>query len=261
MKKLFRKIKAFFGHPWWTPNKESRKVLREEADRLIGWDKRINRSWDKSWKYFIKRDYPWYGIIELNQFKIIQMREYMKFSGGIDPKEIKKQVNQMNEVIDLGHKIIENDYNEEAYAFLRINSVNVTLIYKKKGETELDGGTLGKFKLPIQGEPLAKLYNTGLFEEFLDENNSENIPENAKKTREEWLKGKETRSLTKWLSDNGLKRDQVATAYTSEWTNGKTEEENHKIYLELFKKCQKEYQKDINNYFKLIAKYYNSWGD
>ena len=57
IKELIRRIK------WGRVPKESRKILREEADKLIGWDKRINPEWKDYWKYFIKREYPFGGFI------------------------------------------------------------------------------------------------------------------------------------------------------------------------------------------------------
>jgi hypothetical protein len=45
-------IRRFFRHlfrtAWWQPNRESRKMLRKEAAKLIGWDKESNPAWAKS---------------------------------------------------------------------------------------------------------------------------------------------------------------------------------------------------------------------
>ena len=100
---------------WWRPNEETKKMLRKEADRLIGYDKTVNPSWKNRWKYFIKRQFPWYGLIELNQFKIIEMRDYMLHYSILAEEEVEKQVREMSEVIVLGNKILEDNYEDSAH--------------------------------------------------------------------------------------------------------------------------------------------------
>jgi hypothetical protein len=74
---MFGRNKNKYKYRWWKPSPQTKQTLKEAADNLIGYDKTVNKSWKSRWKYFIKRQFPWYGIIELNQFKIIEMRDYM----------------------------------------------------------------------------------------------------------------------------------------------------------------------------------------
>lgn len=251
MFKLFKK-------PWWTPDKKSRKNLREEADKLIGFDKTINPSWGKTWKYFIKRQFPWYGLIELNQFKIIEMRDYMIHSSWLAEEEIAKQVREMSEVINLGYKILEDKYDDEAHKWLRENECSVTIISKSiKGETL-------KEKINCMKDELARLYNRHMFADLISEAElylDNPMSKEAFEMRKEFIKNKDTRSVDEWLKDNNLTKKDISLAFTGEWINGKSEEENHAEVERRFKEAWKARQDDINKYFALIAEYQNGWGD
>lgn len=112
-------IRKFFRHlfrtAWWQPNRQSRKMLKEEAKKLIGYDRSINETWAKSWKYFIKRQYPWQGIIELNQYKLIEMRDYMQNHSWAEKEYLNNQIKEMTEAIDLGNKILKDDYEKAPF--------------------------------------------------------------------------------------------------------------------------------------------------
>lgn len=239
--------KIFRLKPYWSPNKESRKMLREEADRLIGYDKTVNPCWKKSsWEYFIKRQYPWSGIIELNQFKIIEMRDYMQNHSWLEKEVTQKQIKRMTEVIELGNKILADEYEDEAHKWYRENSVQITLVYKKDG-TEV------------------KLYNTDLFDEILSNSELEFIDSPISKEAETrlatYLVDKETRKLNVWLKDNNLTKTDVSLAYTSEWINGKSDEENRLYWQKMFEEAAKDRKADISKYFESIGDYYDDWGD
>ena len=239
--------KIFRLKPYWTPNKESRKMLREEADRLIGYDKTVNPCWKKSsWEYFIKRQYPWSGIIELNQFKIIEMRDYMQNHGWLEEECAQEQIKQMTEVIELGNKILADEYEDEAYKWYQENTVQITLVYKKDG-TEV------------------KLYNTDLFDEIVSSSEIDTvdflISEEAQNRLATYLVDKETRKLNVWLKDNNLAKTDVSLAYTSDWINGKSNEENKKHWEEMLEEAAKDRKADISKYFESIGDYYDGWGD
>ncbi len=204
--------------------KEEKKILREHADRLIGWDKRVNPDWKKEWKYFIKRDYSWGNIIELNVFKIVQMREFMKNHSIVCQEEVDKQVKQMTEVIELGYKILEDEYEDDAHKWFKENSVPVTLICEKNNFNNI----------------LHRVRNEGIFEGMVSKIESE---------------------TDKWLRENNLTRKDVSTAYTTEWTNGDTNENNSEEFGRRLKEAWKERQKDTDKFFKLIAKHCGGWGD
>ena len=238
--------KIFKLKPYWSPNKESRKMLREEANRLIGYEA-VNPCWKKSsWEYFIKRQYPWSGIIELNQFKIIEMRDYMQNHSWLEKEVTQKQIKQMTEVIELGNKILADEYEDEAHKWYRENSVQITLVHKKDG-TEV------------------KLYNTDLFDEILSNSELEFIDSPISKEAETrlatYLVDKETRKLNVWLKDNNLTKTDVSLAYTSEWINGKSDEENRLYWQKMFEEAAKDRKADISKYFESIGDYYDDWGD
>ena len=261
MSKLSNFLRRIFRlHPYWYPNKTTRKMLREEADRLIGYDKTVNPCWKKSsWKYFIKRQYPWYGIIELNQFKIIEMRDYMQNHSWLEEESTQKQIKQMTEVIELGNKILADEYENEAHKWYRENSVQITLV------SRVVKGDNFKEKLEAYKSPEVKLYNTDLFDEIISDTSLEpldcDISEEAVERLVNYLQGKDTRKLDAWLKDNNLTRKDITTAYTSEWINGKSDEENKKHWEEMFEEAVNDRKADISKYFESIGDYYDHWGD
>lgn len=204
--------------------KEEKRILREHADKIIGWDKRVNPDWKKEWKYFIKRDYSWGNIIELNVFKIVQMREFMKNHSIVCQEEVDKQVKQMTEVIELGYKLLEDEYEDDAHKWFRENSIPVTLICEKNN-----------FK-----NVLHSVRNEDLFDGMVSKIELE---------------------TDKWLRENNLTKKDVSIAYTIEWTNGNTDENNSEEFRRRSKEAWKERQKDRDKFFKLIAKHCDDWGD
>jgi len=243
---------------WWKPNKETKKMLREEADKLIGYDKTVNPSWKSRWKYFIKRQYPWYGLIELNQFKIIEMRDYMIHYGWLAEEEIAKQVREMSEVINLGYKILEDKYEDAAHKWLRENECSITLVYKGNLLKSLKDKSLKDEEL------LVKLYNRGAFEDLISPAElylDDPMSKEAFEMRKEFIKDKDTRSVAEWLEANNLTEKDIHTAYSGEWINGKSDEENQAEVERRFKEAWKARQDDINKYFALIAEYQYGWGD
>lgn len=237
MFKLFKK-------PWWTPNKNSRKKLREEADKIIGYDKTVNKSWNTSWKYFIKRQFPWYGILELTQYKIIEMRDYMQNHSIINKEDTDKQIKQMTEVIDLGYKILADKYDDFAYNWSRENTVSVIIISKK-------------------GQEVARLYDHDLFSDIVDEDLLYDTPlsEAAKQMRSNFLKDKDTRSVKEWLKDNNLTEKDITVAYTGAWINGKSDEENSARKRQMYTEALQDRKNDIAKYFECIGEYVETWGD
>ncbi len=233
------------------PSEETKELLQNEADKLLEYslDKTLSPYYNKGpWEYFMKRQVPWYGLIELNQLKIIEMRDWVQNYTYLTKRSIKRQVRQMTEVINLGYKILADEYNKDSYKWLRENTVSVTLIYK---------GNLKDKNL------VAKLYNTDIFDDIAEKFNFDEyrLSDEAKQQLANYVKDKDTRKLKEWLKDNNLTRNQVITAYTSEYTNGLSEEENQAMYHEMMIQDYKTRQKDMKKYFSLIAKYYDNWGD
>ena len=236
-------------------------MLRKEADKLIGFDKEPNPSWSKSWKYFIKRQYPWSGLLELNQYKIIEMRDYMINHSGICEEETEKQIKEMTEVIELGNKILANEYDYPFMKWSKTNSVPVVLIYEKLGEKVLGES---KIKMAVEGKLLDKLYDKEIFEDLrvdLGLGLNYGITKDDLKQNQEWLKDKQTCNLDEWLKKNDLTEDKITCAYTSEYTNGKSEEENKKYGTELMHQCWQDRRNDIIKYFECIGEYMDNWGD
>lgn len=258
-RKFFEWIKAdIFKHPWWTPNRKSRRYLKEEADKLIGYDKTVNQSWKKSWKYFISRQVPWYGLLEITQYKLIEMRDYLIHYSRISEEETAKQVREMSEIINLGYKILEDKYEEEAHKWLRENQCSITIISKP-----VEGKTFQE-KINCMKEELARLYNRHMFADIISEAElylDNPMSKEAFEMRKEFIKDKDTRSVKEWLKDNNLTEKDISLSYTGEWINGKSEEENQAEMRKRFEDAWKARQSDISKYFALIGECYWDWGD
>jgi len=246
---------------WWRPNEETKKMLRKEADRLIGYDKTVNPSWKSRWKYFIKRQFPWYGLIELNQFKIIEMRDYMLHYSILAEEEVEKQVREMSEVIVLGNKILEDNYEDSAHKWMRENECRITIIEERR---PIEGEGLKEKLENSERLELARLYNRDMFEDIISETElylDDPISKEAFEMRKEFIKDKDTRSVDEWLKDNNLTKKDIRLSYTGEWINGKSNEENQAEVTRRFQEAWKARQDDINKYFALIAEYQHRWGD
>ena len=243
---------------YWKLRKESNKTLKEAADKLIGYDKTVNKYWKSHWKYFIKRQFPWCGLIELNQFKIIEMRDYVTHYSWLTKEEIDKQVREMSEVIDLGNKILEDKYEDEVHKWLRENTCPITIINKPiKGETLQE-------RINCVEEEITRLYNRRMFEDIISDTDlyqDNPLSKEAYDRLNEFVKDKDTRSVDDWLKDNNLTKKDISTAYTSEWINGKSDKENREELTKRFNEAYKSRQDDINKYFALIAEYQDGWGD
>jgi hypothetical protein len=175
------------------------------------------------------------------------MRDYIQNKSWIEDKEVAKQVKQMTEVIELGNKILLDDYEAEALAWIKTNSVPVTLVCEKPE------GHIGL------GKELARLYNHNIFEEIVKDQNLVN--NNTNPLLVKYLEGKETRDLKTWLKDNNLSKKDITTAYTSEWINGRPVEENRDKYVALLKQAEEDRKADISKYFECIGEYHDEWGD
>ena len=248
---MFGRNKKKDKYRWWKPSPQTKQTLKEAADNLIGYDKTVNKSWKSRWKYFIKRQFPWYGIIELNQFKIIEMRDYMIHYSCLAEEEITKQVREMSEVLELGNKILEDNYEDSAHKWIRENECNITIISKKTRDK-------------IETQELARLYNRGMFEDIISPTElylDDPISKEAFEMHKEFIRDKDTRSVDEWLKDNNLTKKDISLAFTSEWINGKSDEENQSERTRRFQEAYKARQDDINKYFALIAEYQYNWGD
>ena len=231
------------------PSEETVKLLQKEANHLLGYDGALSHFYNRGpWEYFMERQVPWYGLIELNQLKIIEMRDWVQNYTCLTERSIKRQVKQMTETIDLGYKILADEYSNDSHRWLRENTVPITLVYKGKVKDE---------------NLVAKLYNTDIFDSIAEKFNLDDykLSDEANQRLMNYIKDKDTRKLKNWLKDNNLTKKQVLTAYTSEYTNSLSEEENQAEFVRRFQEAAKARQKDIRKYFGLIAKYYDRWGD
>ena len=254
IRKLFRHL---FRTAWWQPNKQSRKQIKEEADKLIGWDKETNPAWAKTWKYFIKRQHPWYGLIELNQFKIFEMRDYIKNHSFISVEEAEKQIKEMTEVLELGDKILADEYENYAHHWLKANQVHVTLIYEKVKGADI---------FHDRGKLVDKLYGGSLFSNLklqLDIDYLADLTAEEKQKILDYCKDKKTYTFNEWLKlyGNGKLEDDFVCCYTGEWINDNSEEENSNYFTKLLNEAWQDRQNDINKYFECIAEGVDHWGD
>ena len=135
MTKLLRRI---FKKCWWRLPKSARKDLNKAVHKLHT-DLDVNPCWKENWKKFLQHDYPWYGILELNQFKLMQMLAHYKSS---DPDNY--LIGRIDDIIALGKNILAHDTYEnceewESVKWEKANLIPILLIYENLGEVKEKG--------------------------------------------------------------------------------------------------------------------------
>lgn len=155
----------------------------------------------------------------------------------------------MTEVIDLGKKILADEYETEVYKFSRENRIGITVIYKKHPEKK-DEDFYCNFR-----DEVARLYNHDMFEKYLKDDKT--FTNDVLEKRTLFLSDKDTRSVEEWLKDNHLTEKDITTAYTSEWIDPSYDQK----WLDMLNEAWQDKKNDINKYFECIAEYYDGWGD
>ena len=213
----------------------SRLAEIQKAHKPDKHEARNSYNWKKEWGPFIKYDADWDGayFLDLVIYKLEKMyAELDIFSDEIretlDPKLVK-----LKEAIDLGKKIQTYDYYKESHDFSHEHTTHYVLIYKHKN-TEV----VGKGKLKIQ------LYK--------DEELLYKMPRPKMKNLDEEV---EYEIKTKDWMGFGYDKKDIHLASSGEWDDPK----NHDEWLKIMDEESKTEQKDIDDFFQLIARNYREW--
>ena len=207
------------------------KKLKEiqQAHKPEKWEARDPYNWKKEWGPFIKYDADWDGAYFLDL--IIYKLEKMYLALDIYSSEVRESLDKnlaiLKKTIDLGKQIQTKEYFEESHKFGRIHCAHVILIYRE--------GYLHE-------EPIHKIIR---WHKDDDEESLDNCLEDYFGTKE----------VNTWAKENGYNPKQLTKAYSGQWDDIK----NHDIWLDMVKKEGKAEQKDIDDFFKLIAKNYRKW--
>ena len=217
----------------------------------------VNKNWKQEWKEIVKREYPWCGPFDLIQYKLRTMIAYFEdlkndnfnYKYRITDKSIDKQLKQMYEIVELGDKIFEDNYEQEANLWYYRNTEIILSFYKITEFTKNYPGIPGNF-LPDGFEKLGELR--------VPSDKSVEVFTNQLLKDESYS---EKDIIKDWCAENGYSKDEVSFIHTRVWTNGKTDDENRKELQKRLADSYKAKRKDIKKYYSLLAKYADGWGD
>lgn len=182
-------------------------------------------NWKKEWGPFIKFDADWDGsyLLDLIIYKLEKMYIGLDMYSDEVREDLDKRLAILKKTIDLGKYIQTHDYDKEFHEWSREHCAHVVHIYLKDRTAD--------------SQPIHEIVK--------DRTNKEN-------PLEDFFCEKQ---IKQWCLDNNYDRKDVSVAYSGRWDK----EENATIYKDKVKKAAKEEQKDIDNFFKLIAKNYRGW--
>ena len=220
---------------------EVRKIQKSHMSKDEWNDKeRINKDWEKIWLPFIKYDHQWdYAyFLDMMIYKLELMRTSFKyFCSHVDQEEM---ISQIDEAIALGKKIYQDSglYHEPWREYHKKHSTPYAYVY------EITGFLSDKVKLAKKGKLLAKI----------------EMPKDDEMDFKHILNKKYKSPLDKWLEENNKKEyKDVSVGYGSEWNN--FPKIRTLISKHILNKCNKNYKKDKEKFFKIISDNMESWWD
>lgn len=196
--------------------------------------------WKKRWKEFVKYDMDWdfLFLIDLNLKKLTLMQDYFRKHAFLEEKRIESIVEEMEEVIQIGKKIREEDYSKNSYEFMSKHT------YHGMGMSTGLIGDDGKINKEIR-----KLEEQTIV--YLPKTNSE-----REYSSQEYEELKQL--VLNKANELGIPEDQRhGFFYCGKWDN----EENRKIYHKMAEEEYKNYKKQVKQFFSLIGKYCLGWWD
>lgn len=206
--------------------KEYKKQFKKDCK---DYRRRPNSDWKKRWMPMIKYDHDFDGafFLEIIVHKLNIMYDYYEFGYyTMQSDESKKEILEtLKEAIDLAKRIEEHDYNEGSDKFMNEHCAHLIYIYDKPWK-------LGQKEEPVH---IITKWRTG---DALDD----------------YFGAKE---VDQWAKDNGYDLKDIHTAAGGKWDDIK----NHDIWISMVHAEAKEQQKDIDKFFKLLAKNYQKWWD
>lgn len=195
-----------------------------------------NKLWKKEWKDFIKHDADWDGmyLFDLILFKIEKMRITQAMYSIVCEEELNKILGSMDEAVTLGKKIRDHDYYEASHTFSEEHCAHVIYLYysEEKG--------------------IKALLSKEIIHKFVQPRKKHTDDET---TEEMWEDFSGQKMTEKWAQENGYDITKIHRAYGGEWDT----KENQKTYRKMVKAEVKAYQKDVDNFFKILAKNIFSW--
>lgn len=183
-------------------------------------------NWVREWGPFIKYDGDWDSsyLLELIIYKLERMYLALDVYSFEVRESLDKKLKVLQETIDLGKKIQTFDYYTGSQNFAAEHCSHYVYIYDAK--VPWSERTL-LAKVPQVRDP--------------------------EKIDFKYIMGD---SLAhEWVEANGYTKDQVQFAYGGEWD----EQENHDKWFKMSQEEGKTKQKDVDKFFKLIAKNYREW--
>lgn len=199
-------------------------------------DARKPYNWKKEWGPYVKYQADWDHVyfLDLIIYKMERMRAELSIFSAEEETSLQKHLNMLDQIITLGKKIQDFDYYKEGHDFSDLHTTPYALVYKR------DPSVHWSERLSCT-ELLKKL------ETKRPDLDSEHL------TVDDILGYREA---IDWCKDNGYTPGKdVTIATTAEWDS----EENYKTAEKLFKQCAKDEQKDVDTFFKLIARHFREW--
>lgn len=208
--------------------RDRKKAYRTEIEAIKEWYKpkkyrkqNKHKDWKTDWKGYVECSYPWDGssILELIVYRLEILRACLRHYSHHVGSE--REVEEMGEVIDLGRKILEYDYSEEAQEFSRQHCAHVINIY------------LGKSIDNIKIDELVK-WKSDNFDDYFGD-----------------------RDVDVWCRAKGYDRKDVSTSYSGRWDD----QANHDKWLELLRAGNAKREEDKKKFFNILAEKLESWWD
>lgn len=206
-----------------------KKAYRAEIEAIKEWYKpkkyrkqNKHKDWKTDWKGFVECTYPWDGsdILTLIVYRLEVLRACLRHYGHHEGSEA--EVEEMGEVIELGRKIIDDNYHEEAQNFSKEHCAHVINIYF--GKKCADENKIGE---------LVKWRSDDLYDYFGD------------------------KDVEAWCRTRGYDRKNVLTSYSGRWDD----QANHDKWLELLRAGNAKREEDKKKFFSILAERLEFWWD
>ena len=212
------------------------KHLKEVRNKLGLSSYPINKHWRKEWAPFVKHDFDWDSEFLLNImiYKIEKMKMHLEmlFSGE-DKESLNKVLVTMQDALNVGYAIKEDNYDSEADKF---DSEHFYWIESVINNSDTYN-------------PSAKiLFTVKKLIPFNDNNNNDAY----------WLK----RRLEMIDECEDWQKEHKCKKTTTLVSNGVWDDKKNKEKYELMRDdARREKEKDIQLFFAIISKNYNSWSE
>lgn len=217
---------------WYKKTREQLKHLKEVRNKLGLSSCPINKHWRKEWVPFVKHDFDCDSEFLLNImiYKIEKMKMHLETFSDEDNESLNKVLATMQDALNVGYTIKEDNYDSEADKFDSEHCYWIESVVNNADMYNLNAEALFTVKKLIP-------FNDNNNDAYWLEQRLEMIDE-----CEDWQKEHKSKKITTLIS------------------NGVWDDKKNKEKYELMKDdAQKEKEKDIQLFFAIIAKNYNSW--